>query len=76
MFMGWLQTKRPDLVGRYEQLYRRGAYAPREERERLAGLVRRPGRHTPRRFTRVRPPALQAPVAPTTPPAPPQEALF
>jgi DNA repair photolyase len=41
VFMGWLRAQRPDLVERYERLYRRGAYAPREERERLAGLVRR-----------------------------------
>jgi DNA repair photolyase len=40
VFMGWLASKRPDLVGRYEELYRRGAYAPQRERERLAGLVR------------------------------------
>jgi DNA repair photolyase len=40
IFMQWLQTRRPELVERYEELYRRGAYAPREERERLAGLVR------------------------------------
>jgi len=44
IFMDWLRTQRPDLVGRYEQLYRRGAYAPREERERLGRLVRRRGR--------------------------------
>jgi DNA repair photolyase len=43
IFMQWLQARRPELVGRYEELYRRGAYAPREERERLAGLVRRRG---------------------------------
>lgn len=41
LFMDWLRAKRPDLVQRYEQLYRRGAYAPREERERLASMVRR-----------------------------------
>lgn len=41
LFMDWLRTKRPDLVQRYEQLYRRGAYAPSEERERLASMVRR-----------------------------------
>ncbi len=54
VFMGWLRDQRPDLVPRYEQLYRRGAYAPREERERLAGLVR--GARAPRtkRFTRAR----------------------
>jgi DNA repair photolyase len=46
IFTQWLQTRRPELVARYEELYRRGAYAPREERERLAGLVGRrvPGR--------------------------------
>lgn len=41
VFMGWLRSQRPDLVPRYEQLYRRGAYAPVEERRRLARLVRR-----------------------------------
>jgi DNA repair photolyase len=40
IFMDWLRSQRPDLVRRYEQLYRRGAYAPRAERERLAQLVR------------------------------------
>jgi DNA repair photolyase len=44
VFMGWMRIKRPDLVPRYEQLYRRGAYAPQGERERLAALVRRGGR--------------------------------
>jgi hypothetical protein len=39
--MGWLEAKRPDLVGRYEELYRGRAYAPQKERERLASLVRR-----------------------------------
>jgi DNA repair photolyase len=43
VFMDWLRAQRPDLVARYEQLYRRGAYAPREERERLSKLVRRRG---------------------------------
>jgi DNA repair photolyase len=40
IFMEWLQEHRPDLVERYEGLYRRGAYAPREERERLSRMVR------------------------------------
>jgi DNA repair photolyase len=44
VFMDWLKDQRPDLVPRYEQLYRRGAYAPRAERERLAALVRRGGK--------------------------------
>src|SRR5450631_2821380 len=43
VFMDWLKSERPDLVARYEELYRRGAYAPQEERERLARLVRRGG---------------------------------
>jgi len=41
VFMGWLAEYRPDLVARYRKLYRSGAYAPREERARLAGMVRR-----------------------------------
>jgi DNA repair photolyase len=76
VFMGWLQTKRPDLVERYEQLYRHGAYAPREERERLAGLVRS-GRDSrggfgrgPRRFTG------RSDSAPIPGLRPQQEALF
>jgi DNA repair photolyase len=41
VFMDWLRSQRPDLVSRYEELYRRRAYAPQEERERLARMVRR-----------------------------------
>lgn len=36
----WLEAYRPDLVPRYEQLYARGAYAPKAERERIMDLVR------------------------------------
>jgi DNA repair photolyase len=43
VFMDWMKAQRPELVPRYEQLYRRRAYAPREERARLARLVRRGG---------------------------------
>jgi DNA repair photolyase len=39
LWFEWLREHRPDLVPRYERLYRRGAYAPAEERKRLAGLV-------------------------------------
>ncbi|MEA2209111.1 MAG: hypothetical protein QOF54_1588 [Solirubrobacteraceae bacterium] len=61
VFMGWLREQRPDLVPRYEELYRRGAYAPREERERLTRMVRRAG--TPSGFRPVsRPAALASPV--------------
>jgi DNA repair photolyase len=42
LFLDWLRDHRPDLVPLYEQLYRRGAYLPMSERERLSGLVRGP----------------------------------
>jgi DNA repair photolyase len=42
VFMDWLRSQRPDLVGRYEELYRHGAYAPSTERGRLSKLVRKP----------------------------------
>ena len=44
LWFDWLRSNRPDLLPRYEQLYRRGAYAPEAERRRLSGLVSRPGR--------------------------------
>ncbi|MGZ4173678.1 MAG: Rv2578c family radical SAM protein [Solirubrobacteraceae bacterium] len=44
VFFEWLSAQRPDLVGRYERLYKRGAYAPMEERRRLARLIRGPDR--------------------------------
>jgi DNA repair photolyase len=42
LFMEWLAEHRPDLVERYRDLYRRGAYAPPAERRRLAELIRGP----------------------------------
>jgi DNA repair photolyase len=42
LFFEWLRAHRPDLVPRYQQLYRRGAYAPPAERRRLTALVRGP----------------------------------
>jgi DNA repair photolyase len=47
VFMDWLRSYRPDLVAHYERLYERGAYAPKAERERLAGLVRQGRRVMP-----------------------------
>ena len=47
VFMDWLAEERPELVERYATLYHRGAYAPPEERRRLAELVRpTPLRHS------------------------------
>lgn len=42
LWFDWLRQNSPELIPRYEQLYRRGAYAPPEERRRLAGLVHGP----------------------------------
>jgi DNA repair photolyase len=39
IWFDWLRAHRPDLVPRYEQLYRRGAYAPSAERERIGAVV-------------------------------------
>jgi DNA repair photolyase len=70
IFLDWLRSARPDLVAHYEQLYARGAYAPKAERERLAAMVRRGpvlgwGRNPPRQ---------PQPAAPPLPPV--QPALF
>jgi DNA repair photolyase len=55
IFMDWLRAKRPDLVPRYEELYRQSAYAPREVQERMARLARMPGAPPrSRRFLRDR----------------------
>jgi DNA repair photolyase len=50
MFFEWLRSYRPDLVELYERLYARGAYAPAEERRRLAATLRRPEIPPPSRF--------------------------
>ena len=39
VFMAWLAAHRPDLIETYEELYRRGAYLPATERQRIAKLV-------------------------------------
>jgi DNA repair photolyase len=79
VFMDWLRAQRPDLVPRYEDLYRRGAYAPREERARLSKMVRRAGR--PSGFRPLAP--ASGPEAeggarsrPSQPPRPLQDSLF
>jgi DNA repair photolyase len=40
IWFDWLEANRPDLVPRYEKLYARGAYASKEERARMAALVK------------------------------------
>ena len=72
IFMDWLRSYRPDLVERYEKLYARGAYAPKEERERLSRLSRQGRRVVPERdefFT-------DTTTTPTGDPVPEQTTLF
>ncbi|HMA26536.1 MAG TPA: radical SAM protein [Solirubrobacterales bacterium] len=52
VFMSWLSAARPDLVPRYEELYRDRAYAPNAERRRIGGLVRAPNRSQDPRYSR------------------------
>ncbi len=72
VFMDWLRSQRPDLVERYERLYARGAYAPAEERKRIAALVRRRGDRWPRRDAF----AFAPPAADPEPAPPEQPSLF
>jgi DNA repair photolyase len=79
IFFEWLRSYRPDLLEHYEALYRRGAYAPPEERRRLSDLLRRPtasGRRPPWRpppdMRRPGDPAARDP-APEREPGPPPE---
>jgi DNA repair photolyase len=75
VFMGWLRAERPDLLQRYEAIYHRRAYVPREEGERLALLVRRNGRQAPSRYTDLPPPPTP-PASSRDPHASGQETLF
>jgi hypothetical protein len=84
-FISWLHTAHPELTGRYEELYRRGAYAPKEYQARIAGQVREladkygVGRGTPREARAIRSPAdsvgsrpaESSPQPAGTPPEPP-----
>jgi len=73
VFMDWLRSYRPDLVERYERLYARSAYAPREVQERMQRLVRGGrGRAIRGAGGPFRPPAPPAPEAPR----PRQQSLF
>jgi len=59
VFMDWLEREHPELLGRYGELYERGAYAPADERRRLTALVHgdRPRAGAPRFMRRPEPPA-------------------
>ena len=47
IFLDWLRDRRPDLVGRYEELYERGGYLPKAEQSRLIRLTGGSGRQEP-----------------------------
>jgi DNA repair photolyase len=42
LFFEWLEEHRPDLLPRYRELYRKGAYVPQPERHKLATMVKGP----------------------------------
>jgi DNA repair photolyase len=52
VFMSWLSAARPDLVPRYEGLYRDRAYAPPAERKRIAAVVNAPNLSQDPRYSR------------------------
>jgi DNA repair photolyase len=63
LFFDWLRENRPELLPRYEELYRRGAYAPVKERRRLAGMVNGPDLPPGERMRgRINSPRERAPV--------------
>jgi DNA repair photolyase len=73
LFFEWLEEHRPDLITRYRELYRNGAYAPQHERKRLAQLVAGTEREPFQTGRMVR----EAPPEPLSPaPQGRQEALF
>ncbi len=75
VFTEWLEGERPELLERYAQLYGGGAYAPADERRRLAALVHgRPGRRAPARRSPA-PAVAEAPARERSGPAA-QERLF
>jgi DNA repair photolyase len=90
VFMDWLRSQRPDLVARYERLYANGSYAPRAERERIAGVLAAARRKHPLRGAQAgagtagvgrgartaRSPALDPPQRPPRAATAVQQALF
>jgi DNA repair photolyase len=73
LFFEWLRQNRPDLIPLYQRLYRRGAYMPTSERQRLAQLVRGPDLEPGRRMRGYLRPAKS--VTPKSE-EPAQQALF
>lgn len=91
IFFDWLKSQRPDLLDRYEELYRDGAYAPAAERRRIERSARvpgerlerypesartRPGRRGPRTGTTRRDDGLLPDHGPPLPAPARQQSLF
>ena len=73
IFMDWLGKQHPELVEHYTRLYRSGAYAPTDERKRLAALVHgRAPKSGFRRWSRPRERDLEVQSAASAP----QQSLF
>ena len=80
IFMEWLRSYRPDLVEHYEELYARGAYAPRAEQDRMSALIRRArsraaaafGREHRRGFGQMGRGTRRSPTPPALPERPPE----
>jgi len=75
VFFAWLQEKRPDLLPRYEKLYKGRAYLPSEKRNQTSSVVKGWGRRrSPRRTSG---PAGRSGVSAERPAvSPSQDALF
>jgi DNA repair photolyase len=79
-FMQWLAATHPDLVGRYRQLYRGGAYAPKDYQHQISAQVAefaaryRIGQRGPRAARHIRPDPPKRPAAGPQP-APAQAAV-
>jgi DNA repair photolyase len=72
IFFEWLEAHRPDLIPRYQELYRRGAYMNKDEQARLRRLAGNEDT-PPRRYLRDDPPEREP--APKEVPLP-QASLF
>jgi DNA repair photolyase len=64
IWFDWLRLHRPDLIPMYEEIYRRGAYAPSDVRQKIEAPLKRPGRR-PRRGTNM--PAKTTPIRSESP---------
>lgn len=76
-FMSWLREHHPELVGPYERLYGRGAYAPKEFQQRITRQVRELARkYGIDRRSAVRNAHRRIPAPPPERPAPEQLTLL